>query len=50
MVGKQPFNEVEKRFKAMGFDRVFGPGTAPETTVDALYEDFGIQRQETAQA
>ena len=24
VVGKQPFNEVEKRFKAMGFDRVFG--------------------------
>ena len=25
VVGKQPFDEVEKRFKAMGFDRVFGP-------------------------
>ena len=25
VVGKQPFNEVEKRFKAMGFYRVFGP-------------------------
>lgn len=23
VVGKQPFDEVEKRFKAMGFDRVF---------------------------
>ena len=29
VVGKQPFDEVERRFKAMGFDRVFGPGTAP---------------------
>ena len=46
VVGKQPFNEVEKRFKAMGFDRVFGPGTAPETTIAALYEDFGMQKPE----
>ena len=43
---QQPFNEVEKRFKAMGFDRVFGPGTAPETTIAALYEDFGIEKPE----
>ncbi len=40
VVGKQPFEDVEKRFKAMGFDRVFGPGTAPETTIDALKEDL----------
>ena len=26
VVGKQPFDEVEARFKKMGFDRVFGPG------------------------
>lgn len=42
VVGKQPFDEVEKRFKAMGFDRVFGPGTAPETTIAALYEDMKV--------
>jgi methylaspartate mutase sigma subunit len=40
VVGKQPFEDVEKRFKAMGFDRVFGPGTAPETTIAALREDL----------
>lgn len=40
VVGKQPFEEVEKRFKAMGFDRVFGPGTPPETTIAALKEDL----------
>ena len=44
VVGKQPFDEVEKRFKAMGFDRVFGPGTAPETTVAALYEDLKVEK------
>lgn len=43
VVGKQPFEDVERRFKAMGFDRVFGPGTSPETTIDALREDLQIQ-------
>ena len=38
VIGKQDFVEVEKRFKAMGFDRAFGPGTAPETTIEALRE------------
>ena len=46
VVGKQPFDEVERRFKAMGFDRVFGPGTAPETTIAALYEDLGIPEED----
>ena len=40
VVGKQPFEEVEKRFHEMGFNRVFGPGTAPETTIAALKEDL----------
>ncbi|MGI6634029.1 MAG: methylaspartate mutase subunit S [Christensenellales bacterium] len=40
VVGKQPFEEVEKRFHAMGFNRVFGPGTPPETTIKALREDL----------
>ena len=42
VVGKQPFEEVKKRFHAMGFDRVFGPGTPPETTINALKEDLGV--------
>ena len=50
VVGKQPFDEVEKRFKAMGFDRVFGPGTAPETTVAALYEDLRVEKPEAVLA
>ena len=50
VVGKQPFDEVEKRFKAMGFDRVFGPGTAPETTVAALYEDLKVEKPEAVLA
>ena len=50
VVGKQPCDEVEKRFKAMGFDRVFGPGTAPETTVAALYEDLKVEKPEAVLA
>ncbi|MEG0134016.1 MAG: methylaspartate mutase subunit S [Terrisporobacter sp.] len=42
VVGKQPFEEVEKRFKKMGFDRVFAPGTDPEITIDFLKKDLGI--------
>lgn len=40
VVGKQPFEEVEKRFLAMGFDRVFGPGTTPEAGIASLREDL----------
>ncbi len=46
VIGKQNFTDVEKRFKAMGFDRVFGPGTPPEVTIAALREDLlGITDQ-----
>ena len=40
VVGKQPFEEVETRFRRMGFDRVFGPGTLPEVAIAALREDL----------
>lgn len=42
VVGKQPFEDVENRFKQMGFDRVFPPGTDPETTINFLNEDLKI--------
>ena len=40
--GKHEFSEVEQRFKAMGFDRAFPPGTDPQTTIDCLKEDFHL--------
>jgi methylaspartate mutase sigma subunit len=43
VVGKQDLAEVEKRFKAMGFDRVFGPGTSPEAGIQALREDLHME-------
>lgn len=42
VVGKQDFAEVERRFLAMGFDRAFPPGTAPETTIESLKKDLGV--------
>lgn len=40
VVGKQSWDEVEQRFRAMGFDRVFPPATRPEQVVDMLEQDF----------
>ena len=42
VVGKQDFNEVEYRFKKMGFDRVYGPGVKIEDAIGHLREDIGI--------
>ncbi|NLA96151.1 MAG: methylaspartate mutase subunit S [Clostridiaceae bacterium] len=43
VVGKQDFSDVEKRFHAMGFDRVFPPGTSPEEALEWLDKDLGVQ-------
>lgn len=43
VVGKQPFEDVEKRFKAMGFDRVYAPGTDPQQDIEDLRKDLGIE-------
>lgn len=42
VVGKQDWEDVYKRFKNMGFDRVYPPGTTLDTTIRDLKEDFGI--------
>ncbi len=42
VVGKAVFAEVERTFKDMGFDRVYPPGTPPETTIADLKTDLGI--------
>lgn len=43
VVGKQNFEDVEKRFHAMGFDRVFPPGTPPEKDIEYLRADLGLE-------
>jgi len=42
VVGKQDVDEVERRFKAMGFDRVYGPGTKIEAGIEDLKRDLKI--------
>jgi methylaspartate mutase sigma subunit len=41
VVGKQNWEEVHGRFKAMGFDRVYPPGTSTDTAIRDLREDLG---------
>ena len=42
VVGKTSFEEVERRFKAMGFNRVYPPGTSPETAIRDLRNDLDM--------
>ena len=41
VVGKQEFEDVEKRFKDMGFNRVFPPGTTIDSVIDIIKSDMG---------
>ncbi|MEP7062545.1 MAG: methylaspartate mutase subunit S [Betaproteobacteria bacterium] len=40
VVGKQPWEDIEKRFLDMGFDRAFPPGTRVDDALAALAADF----------
>ena len=40
VVGKQPWEEVERRFVAMGFDRAFPPGTRTDDVIRILARGF----------
>lgn len=41
VVGKQDFSLVEKRFKDMGFDRVYPPGITIEDVLETIKLDLG---------
>ncbi len=38
-----PWEELNRRFKKMGFDRVFPPETSPKTAITALKEDLKLK-------
>lgn len=42
VVGKQKWEDVYDRFKSMGFDRVYPPGTLPEVTINDLKKDLNV--------
>jgi methylaspartate mutase sigma subunit len=43
VVGKQDWEEVHQKFKDMGFDRVYPPGTSTETAVKDLKEALEVE-------
>jgi methylaspartate mutase sigma subunit len=42
VVGKQNWEEVFNKFRSMGFDKVYPPGTTLETTIHDLKEELGL--------
>lgn len=42
VVGKQNWNDVYKRFKDMGFDGIYPPGTTIETTIEDIKKYLNI--------
>jgi len=40
VIGKQKWKAVQGRFKDMGFDRVYPPGTSPDDAIKALNKDL----------
>lgn len=40
VVGKQRWDEVERRFIEMGFDRVYPPGVSPKKIIEDLKRDL----------
>ncbi|QTL98772.1 methylaspartate mutase subunit S [Iocasia frigidifontis] len=44
VIGKQNWQETEKLFKNMGFDRVYPPGTLPGVSINDLLEDLKLSK------
>ena len=42
VVGKQNWNDVYKRFKDMGFDGIYPPGTTIETTIEDIKKYINV--------
>lgn len=47
VVGKQPWEQVEQRFLAMGFDRAWPPGTRTEEVIEILGRDLSQRAART---
>jgi len=43
---KEKWEDTEKRFKEMGFNRVYPPGALPQVAIDDLDEDLRMNDQE----
>jgi len=45
LLSEEQWDEVEKKFKELGFDRVYPPGTSPTKAVQELLEDISLRRR-----
>ena len=43
VVGKVPADEIERRYKELGFDRAFPPGIDPSVDIEYLYRDLNME-------
>jgi methylaspartate mutase sigma subunit len=44
VVGKHDWEDVEQRFKQMGFNRVYPPGISPKVVIEDLKHDLGSKK------
>ncbi len=47
VIGKQNFAEVEARFRDMGFNRAFPPGSTPEDGINWLRQDLHMDEADS---
>lgn len=45
LLSEEKWDEVEKKFKELGFNRVYPPGTSPTKAVQDLLEDISLRRR-----
>lgn len=45
VVGKQPWEPVKEKFLAMGYDRVYPPGSTPHEAIRDLTADLAARRE-----
>lgn len=50
VVGKRSWEETERTFLGMGFDRAFPPGTRTDAVIEALNRDFATRAASTPPA
>jgi len=43
-IGREPWDDIEKRFKDIGFNRVYPPDTMPSVAIKDLTEDLGAKK------
>lgn len=50
VVGKLKWEEVEKRFLEMGFNRVYPPGVSPKRVIEDLQKDLKFHEEQGARS